>query len=657
MDYRPHLDGIRAIAVSAVVLYHANVPGVTGGFVGVDVFFVISGYLITGLLLKELEQTGDISLWQFVERRVRRLAPALFVVVLATLLAGLALLSPIGGELQGAAKSAMATALLSANHYFYLHSGNYFEPPPYVLPLLHTWSLSVEEQYYLAWPAMLLGTAWVARRARVSLPQATWWMAGAIALLSLGACIWATNRDRPMAFYLTPFRAWEFAAGALALIALRRPAPTPMASESIAWIGLLGVVTSAVFFSHDMAFPGWLALLPVLGTCALIYGSERRPQGIAGRLLSLPPLVGLGLLSYSLYLWHWPVFSFARSITLGYMEPVMGFALGLFSLCLAWLTYRFVEQPVRSRRWPVMATRARAFGWGAASIAAVVVAGIGVGAWGKWVWPGLPGNAARAELVNSTRRPDWDCASNRRVVRQGIEDVGCLTQASGSPTIVLWGDSHAGQLKPVLAAISAQRDSAGLMRFRAACPPLPGFRFEPERESCEAFNRDVLADLRERPGVDTVIIAARWIGYLAEPEARPAMARALDIAVTQAEAGGRRVVLVAAGADFPWPVPVCIMRRGDASCDLSRQAAEGRRAAAQAVFAEVARKHPRVRIVDPMNVLCGDTRCPVVRDGGVLYSDGHHLSPLGTSYLVPSFQRATQTPPIGTDAIHMRSLP
>jgi peptidoglycan/LPS O-acetylase OafA/YrhL len=642
VTYRPHLDGIRAIAVLAVVLYHAHVPGFSGGFVGVDVFFVISGYLITGMLLKELEDTGGISIRRFVERRIRRLAPALFVVLLATLVGGLFWLSPIGGEQQGLAKSAIATVLLVANHYFVLHSGNYFDPPPYSLPLLHTWSLSVEEQFYLVWPWLLVAAGMFAARRRLAPNRVVVWLMAIVAVVSFVACVVATTLNQQAAFYLTPFRAWEFALGALVFLLLRRSLPTSGASTSIGLAGLAAITVAVGGFTEAMAFPGWLAALPVLGTCALIYGSEARPEGLIAKGLALRPMVWLGLLSYSLYLWHWPIFTFARSILLQDFELPLGAVLIVLSVLLAWATFRFVEQPIRSRRWTLMASRQRVFGVGATLSALIVLASVGEGAWAKLVWPGLPGNAQLAAKVAAIRRPEWGCEPEKVVRLAGVGLRGCLTDPRRPATILLWGDSHAGHLKATLAALAADRNESGLLYYRPSCPPALEFsRLSPAREvaPCADFNHEVMEDLRRQPQLRTVILSARWLGYLHDHTATE-LALALGRTVDALERENRRVLIVASGADFPYPVPACVIRRGEGRCDQSRAEAERRRASAQELIRTVVRAHPNVIVVDPMAQLCSRERCPVSRHGKVLYSDGHHLSQLGAEALTPAFLAA-----------------
>ena len=332
--YRRDIDGLRAIAVLAVVAYHAGLGG--AGYVGVDVFFVISGYLITSLLLQEHAATGTIDLLAFYARRVRRIVPAAVLVVLATLGATMALLS--AGQVAETANSAGAALVFVANVYFQVNSGGYFDGPAERLPLLHLWSLSVEEQFYLAWPALLLLTR--SRKAFVVL-----------ALASLALAEFWIARGSDAAFYQTPARFWELAAGGIVAASPARALPR--------WALPAGLVATlaacVVALPH---FPGLGALPAVLGASLLIAAVH---GGASNAFLASRPMVGIGLVSYSLYLWHWPLLALYRATTIEQALPVR-LALCAVALLLAIATWRYVEQPFRRMRWP----EARTVGVGAA---------------------------------------------------------------------------------------------------------------------------------------------------------------------------------------------------------------------------------------------------------------------------------------------------
>ena len=329
LAHRPEIDGIRAIAVMSVILFHFQIPGFTGGFVGVDIFFVISGFLIGSILWNEYERTGTISLVRFYVRRFRRLAPAYFVVAFATLVVGIWVMLPL--EFYEFSKSLVAATVYLSNIHFYRKTG-YFEAAAEERFMLHTWSLAVEEQFYVFLPLLLLLIGRF-RRSRI----AVIWL---VAVVSLIACVWTTYRDHAAAFYLFPFRAWELLAGVLMAIHAVR---TEKAIWS--WAGLGLVITSLLLIPSGQDFPGVLVIPPVLGTVLLIMNGQQ--DNPVNRLLSSRPFVFVGLLSYSLYLWHWPVWTlsvYGRGEYEGVAELVGWFGL---VFVLSWLSWKFVEQPFR----------------------------------------------------------------------------------------------------------------------------------------------------------------------------------------------------------------------------------------------------------------------------------------------------------------------
>ena len=312
--YRPEIDGLRAVAVVLVVLYHVGVPGITGGFVGVDVFFVISGYLITSLLVLEAETRGRISLSSFYARRIRRLFPALMVVVLATLLLGAIWLLPVFSEQTDLAKSAIATAFYVSNVYFWLFTGDYFGAPAALEPLLHTWTLAVEEQFYLFWPLLIIGALRLGRIRQTDLKRDLLKAVAVLFVISFVIGVWQTAASPRAAFYLMPARAWEFAVGGIvALILPREKRSAPTGAGWLSAVGLLVIIGSAVYLDDKAPFPGFNALMPTLGACAVIAGGALNQKSLAVRFLTTRPMVLIGLWSYSWYLWHWPLLAISRA--------------------------------------------------------------------------------------------------------------------------------------------------------------------------------------------------------------------------------------------------------------------------------------------------------------------------------------------------------
>ncbi|MEZ5536017.1 MAG: acyltransferase [Thiolinea sp.] len=338
MQYRKEIDGLRAFAVIPVILYHAGISGFSGGFVGVDIFFVISGYLITSIIIGELE-TGKFTIAGFYERRARRILPALFFVMLAALPFAWWLLLP--HELTGFGRSMLAVTVFASNILFWQES-DYFATDSELIPLLHTWSLAVEEQYYVIFPVLLM-LCWKFGLRRVTVIIAS------IAIISLGLAEWGWRHDASANFYLLPSRAWELMAGAGCALYLghnARPGGAP--AQWLSLTGLVLLILSVFWLDDSVPFPSLYAIPPVLGTALVILFAH--PGTWAGKLLSLPVFVGIGLISYSAYLWHQPMFAFARLYYAD--EPALFIILGLATLAfvLAAFSWRFIEPPFRQRQ-------------------------------------------------------------------------------------------------------------------------------------------------------------------------------------------------------------------------------------------------------------------------------------------------------------------
>ncbi|MEB4593017.1 acyltransferase [Candidatus Thiothrix sp. Deng01] len=374
MIYRKEIDGLRAVAVLPVICFHAGFAWFPGGYVGVDVFFVISGYLITSIILEELE-AGRFTLAGFYERRARRILPALFFILLACLPFAWWLLLP--EELEGFGDSIMAVAAFVSNILFWLQT-DYFGPTAEQIPLLHTWSLAVEEQYYLLFPPFMLlewrlGKGWLAG------------MIALVALLSLGFSEWLWRQSLEANFYLIPSRAWELMSGALAAFYLQRNSPGQgRAAQAASLAGLLLLGYAVLFFDAGVPFPSLYALVPVAGSVLLILFASASTW--VGQMLGNRVLVGVGLISYSAYLWHQPVFVFARMQSLDELGVGVMAGLSLLSLLLAWFSWRWVEKPFRDRR---RFTRQQIFT--GAMIGSLLF--LAIGGWLVWA-QGVPGRFA-----------------------------------------------------------------------------------------------------------------------------------------------------------------------------------------------------------------------------------------------------------------------
>lgn len=419
-EYRRDIDGLRAVAVGAVVLFHAGF-GLTGGFVGVDVFFVISGYLITSLILRRTE-AGTFTLKDFWLRRVRRIAPALIVVVAAVMAVSASFMMP--RDLEKVGKSAFAQAIAAANIYFSGDTG-YFSGSAELKPLLHTWSLAVEEQFYLLLPLLLMAFR---RQSRRTLMTAL----GVMAAASFGYSLYLMGVRPTSAFFLLPSRAWELLAGSLLACLPVRTIAARWQRETLAWLGLAGILVPCVLYDAETLFPGLAAVPPVLGTVLLILANTESPTSI-GRVLSNRLCVGLGLISYSLYLWHWPVFALTR-----YWMPELsiGVAGGLVaaSVGLAWVSWRYVETPFR--RTLLRSNDVRLLQSVVAVQAVILLLGLSLD-----LLEGFPGRVS-PQLAQLDAKNTWASVSDEDVAAGKLKKLGLIDEQS-RPTFLLWGDSHA----------------------------------------------------------------------------------------------------------------------------------------------------------------------------------------------------------------------
>jgi len=503
MKYRSEIDGLRALAVIPVILLHAGFRTVSGGFVGVDIFFVISGFLITTILLTEIER-GEFSLLRFYERRMRRISPALFVVVAACIPLAWMWMAP--HQFRDFGRSIVAVVFFVSNFLFW-NEGGYFSAPAELKPLLHTWSLGVEEQYYLFAPLSLL-VMWRFGRNFV------FWGVVATALVSLGAAEWASRHAPSANFYLTPFRVWELLAGSICgfLSAGREVRRSNLLSAA----GLTLIVFSIFFYDESTPFPSLYALAPVGGAALiLMYGTSGT---WVARLLSLPPFVGIGLISYSAYLWHQPLFAFARIRSMAAPSPWLMAALAVLSLVLAYLTWRFVEQPFRKRPVPWLPSRRTLFGTSIALGTLFAVFGI----YGS-VSNGIPSRvmvpepgSREAMLLDTTiEKPLAQECWTESGVDISKQQLLCPVFTPPNPKlrILVIGDSHSRVILPAFAEIG--RSNAVSWMGIGSCPPILGVDVRGS-----AFPLGVCGDVAEREletartgGFDVVVLASRWSNY------------------------------------------------------------------------------------------------------------------------------------------------
>lgn len=487
LQYRADVDGLRAVAISSVVAYHAGVGSLSGGFVGVDVFFVISGFLITSLIVAEVRE-GRFSMLSFWARRARRLLPALFVLLAVTLTVGSAILLP--GDYAELADSSVAASLFASNIHFWLNV-SYFDNSAALNPLLHTWSLAVEEQFYMLFPAVMLGALYIRRPANVLL---------ILFAASLAYSAWAVTRYPGATFYLSPSRFWELLLGALLAIS-----PTQLyggqGTRNIASVAGLGLIAwSVLAFDEATVFPGMNALLPCLGAAMIIWART----GIINRMLSLRPVVFIGLISYSLYLWHWPVIVFTRYEGYTLDTPVQSAAVILVSVALACLSWRYVELP--AKRWLAAIGNVRVLRLSGGLVMTACVAAVAIGQTSQ---SAARETVAPEEVGRDEARAAYGegvCFFSSDAPLSAIDPARCLQPASDGADYLLMGDSFAAHLSPGLRAVLPEQ-SLRQLNF-GGCPPLRSSlkRADP---GCRKVTQAVF-DAVEQTRYDVVVVASRW---------------------------------------------------------------------------------------------------------------------------------------------------
>lgn len=639
LTYRPDVDGLRAIAVGIVVLFHARLGIFPGGYTGVDVFFVISGFLISSILWREL-QGGNVTLLAFIgrfyERRIRRIFPALALIVLVTLAVGALLFAP--HDYLSLGRSARATAAFFSNFYFNNQAG-YFAPGAETQPLLHTWSLAVEEQFYLVAPFFLMLLARMQARYRILLFLVLF--AASLTVSAIGAL-----QESKAAFYLPHARAFELMMGMALVIGLAPNWRNDIVREAGAFAGVAMILAAALLYSDATAFPGLAALLPCVGTALLISTASER-QTMVSRALSVAPMVMVGKISYSLYLWHWPLFVFAE-YEYGERLP-LSYRIGLIALAvgLSFATYYLVEQPAR-RRTPVVSRRT-VIGTGLAVMAVVAVLAQGV-----IETRGLPQRLS-PELVafeqaaaNSKVRPVCQDPKEGSASAPGCE----IGAANVAPTFLFWGDSHAVALSEQLSKTAASLGLRGAAAVVGGCPPLlmeeakdPIYLRKPK---CHEVSTRVTGLLQDK-NITHVIIAARWPYYtegnLDEgPEtnrfstgtverSREVFAASVRGTVNRILASGHKVTLIGPIPELKIHLPNAMMKammRGETrDFSLAYDGFARRQAQSFKLLAELDAL-PGVRVVYPHKVLCDGKTCRTTADGMPLYFDDDHLGSYGT---------------------------
>ncbi|MBK1723915.1 acyltransferase family protein [Thiocystis violacea] len=623
-DYRPDIDGLRALAILPVVLFHAHVPGFSGGFVGVDVFFVISGFLITAIIDREL-RAGHFTITRFYERRARRILPALFVVMACCSVLAAILLFP--NQYLAYARSLIAATLFVSSFLFRREDG-YFDLTSDEKPLLHTWSLSVEEIYYVFFPLMLIW-AWRLVRDRRLLVLI------AVGLLSFIASVGGLYLDptSKSVFFLPHFRAWEFLLGATIALASPRLILSQRIADAASAIGVLMILVAVFAYSGETVFPGLAALLPCAGA-ALVIAAGRGRETLAGKGLASPAVVFIGLISYSLYLWHWPLLVFARAYLGADLQGWQAAMVILLSLALATVTWRFVERPFRGKGGLLSKRQLLV-----ASILGMLLF-VGIGLHGiltrGWI-SRYPVEVVRILFAGEDKDPRQDAC-----MTISPSNAGCLYGATDATArFALWGDSHAAVQAVMLGELAREHGSALQVFTMPACPPLVGWKEVPQPwgKDCTRFQELAYRRILESPQIETVLLAANYVKYGYQDGT---FAQALDQVVGGLRASGKKVVLIDPTPQLEEEIPLVLSRKvlaGKTPTTLTQPLSEYL-ASSHAVtdfLDRIARRHGATRVF-PQSRLCDARDCYFYRDKTVYYYDAHHLSLSGSAYLRPLFE-------------------
>jgi peptidoglycan/LPS O-acetylase OafA/YrhL len=490
IKYRKDIDGLRALAIIPVLLYHVGYSSFSGGYVGVDVFFVISGFLITKILMSDMNN-GTYSLITFYERRIRRILPALTCVIIFVLCASPFFLAPDQYSFLG--KEVVGTLLFSSNIVSFLKSG-YFSTDAEQRPLLHTWSLGVEEQFYIVIPVILY-FSFKYFREKINIILVI------LALISFLLSVMLTKIHPTSSFYLLHTRFWELCFGSLVAVGVIKPAATRYYREVLSAGGVMLILLATFTFTSKMVFPGFLAIIPVLGTALIILNAENT---IAGKVLSLKPFVFIGLISYSLYLWHWPLIVFTRD------KYIIDLSLSkewlvIMSVLIAWFSTRFIESPFRNKK---IYTRNKVFKQSAIAYSLLFIISMSILPLNGWT---TRLDAGKAEILLATK--DYSPARERCHFTDGVplsERYCLLGTGKINPDLFVWGDSHLAEISYAL----SEHEPLYAATY-SACPPVLDF-ISTERPSCHEHNKKVMEFILNSKDIKNVIISANYKKYEAD---------------------------------------------------------------------------------------------------------------------------------------------
>mgnify|MGYP000035302818 CR=1 FL=1 len=629
ITYKPHVDGLRAVAVLSVLFFHIDSSLLPGGFVGVDVFFVISGYLITSIIHKEL-LAKSFSIKSFYERRIKRILPVYFTVSITSLLCGCILFFP--SDLLALAESAIASASFLSNFYFWSTSG-YFSNSTELKPLVHTWSLAVEEQFYVFWPIMFVALAQLVREHLLSLTVFTLIIFGV--LLS----VFLSNRLPDFSYYSIFTRAFELMIGGYFAVnkKLQRRNNPILAVISLALLAL-----SFWFVNKSMAFPGYIALVPCLATaCIIVYGKQVR---IINCLLSNKVSVYIGQMSYSLYMWHWPVLAFTRYYFFELDWIILTYSV-LTIFVLSWLSRTYIEKPFVGLR---IGFRKVLISFLIVPFSLVLLVSIFLINTNGW---DARYNQAEQKLIFSSTKINDTC--NRELPLLAAKD-GCVFNAESlGPKIAIWGDSHANHLTLMAESLSKSLDATFEVVSFAGCPAIVGvYRINRSySQYCFDHNR-LMMDRIDSKEFDLVILSSNWANYTRADNLADDIDRSISIdnskrafyanlekQMIHLTKTQQKVIIINSLPNFLDDPVRCELtnkffeRNNDCQIDLSKNSNERN---VFDRFLKVYDTNPRFKVLNFKDIVCASSySCSALKDGKILFSDKNHLSVAGSEYLTP----------------------
>jgi peptidoglycan/LPS O-acetylase OafA/YrhL len=631
LKHRREIDGLRALAILPVLLYHAGFSWVPGGFFGVDVFFVISGFLITGIIVSELHTVGKFSIIGFYERRARRIMPALFFIMGVMYPVAWFLLFP---DQWANFNESLRWIIFFASNYFFLGKMGYFDPNIDLNPMLHTWSLAIEEQFYLFFP-LILWLLWKLFKEKLWIPI--------LAVVGIGSLLWAQTHyaiDPNGNFYLLQFRAWELIAGAIAAIFLSHRGKISYSSQWLSLLGLAMLIYSIVGLGSNLPHPGFVTLIPVVGSVLLILFAG--PGTLVNRLLSMRFFVGIGLISYSAYLWHQPIFAFFRVSQLHNPTPEAFLPLIALTLLLSWGSWKFIENPFRQRK-----KFSRKFIFIATAMGMVLVLGV------TWVAARSSVQAHRTSISGASfkdlqKRVSTNHGLSKTCSQFFENEPKCNSGAN--PNVLLWGDSYAMHL--ALGLQSGAHPLQFVQQTKSACNPVLEIAQQnasygiPFAKACIKSNQDTLDWIGRHPQIKYVILGSPWSTVLGEqsnvygkngvvgPAGQYGWSQFAKT-LRAIEALGVKPIVVTATPTNLEDHGSCVLRAAankiDASACNFAQRDDQRHEFNLSLAAKAKAAGASVFWLD--NLLCQGGTCQAERDGVVIFRDAGHLSREGSTYL------------------------